>query len=126
MIPVSYELIDAVAVLLVDSPPVNAIDKDIRKGLLEGVRRAAADTAAKAVLITCAGRTFMSGADLNELGGTIASPSYYEVLDAIDARAHDAINSLPLTDRLACVMPLRQQSSRIIVSVFVLAVAIMA
>ncbi|MFO1013928.1 MAG: 3-hydroxyacyl-CoA dehydrogenase NAD-binding domain-containing protein [Caulobacteraceae bacterium] len=85
--PVSYEVRDGVALLLVDSPPVNAIDVAIRKGLKEGIARAQTDAAAKVILITCAGRTFMSGADLNELGGTIAEPGFYDTLNDIEASA---------------------------------------
>jgi 3-hydroxyacyl-CoA dehydrogenase len=92
--PVSYQVRDGVAVALVDSPPVNAIDQKIRAGLLEAIGRAQTDPAAKAVLIACAGRTFMSGADLNELGGTIAEPGYYQVMDAIEASAKPVVAAL--------------------------------
>ena len=85
--PVSYDVRDGVALLLVDSPPVNAIDVAIRAGLKAGIARAQGDDAAKVILITCAGRTFMSGADLNELGGTIAEPGFYETLNDIEASA---------------------------------------
>ncbi|HVY02439.1 MAG TPA: enoyl-CoA hydratase-related protein, partial [Caulobacterales bacterium] len=88
---VRYELRDGVALLLIDRPPVNAIDVAVRAGLIAGVARAEADAAAKAVLIACAGRTFLSGADLSELNGPIAAPGYYEALARIEACAKPVV-----------------------------------
>jgi 3-hydroxyacyl-CoA dehydrogenase len=82
---VGYEVRDGVAVVLVDRPPVNAVDRDVRAGLIEAIGRAEADPTCKIVLLACAGRTFMSGADLNELGGVMAPPVFNEALARIEA-----------------------------------------
>ena len=82
---VSYERRDRIAVALVDRPPVNAIDAGVRAGLLRAVQQAAADPGIDALLIACRGRTFMSGADLTELGSTIAPPPYAEVLRTLES-----------------------------------------
>jgi 3-hydroxyacyl-CoA dehydrogenase len=82
---VSFETRDRIAVALVDRPPVNAIDADIRAGLLRAVRQTAADPGVDALLIACRGRTFMSGADLSELGSTIPPPPYAELLNALES-----------------------------------------
>ncbi|MEJ0023172.1 MAG: enoyl-CoA hydratase-related protein [Alphaproteobacteria bacterium] len=77
---VRYERKGDVGLIQIDRPPVNAIDVTIREGIWKGARRAAADPAVKVILIACAGRTFLSGADLKELediskpGGTIQTP----------------------------------------------------
>jgi 3-hydroxyacyl-CoA dehydrogenase len=73
-----------IAVALVDRPPVNAIDAAIRAGLLGAVQQAAANPAIAALVIACRGRTFMSGADLSELGSSIPPPPYSEVLRALE------------------------------------------
>jgi 3-hydroxyacyl-CoA dehydrogenase len=91
---VSYSVRDGVAVLVVDRPPVNAADASVRAGLRDGVRRAQTDKAAKAVLIACAGRTFISGADLGELAGTIGEPNFNEVLAEVEASAKPVVASL--------------------------------
>jgi 3-hydroxyacyl-CoA dehydrogenase len=57
-----------IAVLTIDSPPVNALSADVRNGLRDGVTQAAADPAVKAIVVTCAGRTFIAGADIAEFG----------------------------------------------------------
>lgn len=73
-----------IAVALVDRPPVNAIDAGIRAGLLDAVRQALANREVQALVIACRGRTFMSGADLSELGSSIPPPPYAEVLRALE------------------------------------------
>jgi 3-hydroxyacyl-CoA dehydrogenase len=81
---VTFETRGNVAVALVDRPPVNAIDATVRAGLLDAVRRAGADPAVAALVVACRGRTFMSGADLSELGSDIAAPPYADVLRALE------------------------------------------
>jgi 3-hydroxyacyl-CoA dehydrogenase len=39
-----------IAVLTINSPPVNALSADVRNGLRDGVRQAAADPAVKAIV----------------------------------------------------------------------------
>lgn len=58
----------AIAVVTVASPPVNALSANVRTGIAEAVQKAGADAAVKAVVIHCAGRTFIAGADITEFG----------------------------------------------------------
>jgi len=73
-----------VAVLTVDNPPVNALSQHVRQGLRDGLARAVADAEAGAVVIVCAGRTFIAGADITEFGTPPRDPSLHEVLDRIE------------------------------------------
>ena len=57
-----------IAVLTIDSPPVNARSADVRTGLRDSVGQAMADPAVKAIVLICAGRTFIAGADIAEFG----------------------------------------------------------
>jgi 3-hydroxyacyl-CoA dehydrogenase len=74
-----------VAVLTVNNPPVNALSQHVRQGLHEGVRQAVADAAVSAIVITCAGRTFIAGADITEFGRPPAAPGLHEVLDLVES-----------------------------------------
>jgi len=74
-----------VAVLTVNNPPVNALGAGVRKGLQDGIAAAATDPGVSAVVIVCAGRTFIAGADITEFGKPLKEPSYHEVLDTIEA-----------------------------------------
>jgi 3-hydroxyacyl-CoA dehydrogenase len=68
-----------VAVITLDSPPVNALSFNVRDGLFEGFKAAIADPAATAIVLICAGRTFIAGADISEFGGASKGASLYEV-----------------------------------------------
>src|SRR5690349_1120916 len=61
---IRYQLIDEVAVITVDNPPVNALSPGVPEGVDAAVTRAAADPAAHAVVLIGAGSTFIAGADI--------------------------------------------------------------
>jgi len=61
---VRYDVVDRVAVLTIDNPPVNALSPEVWAGVDEGVARAVADAAVDAIVITGAGTTFVAGADI--------------------------------------------------------------
>src|SRR5438128_2025027 len=83
-----------VAVLTVNNPPVNALSQHVRQGLRDGLQQAVADSAVSAVVIACAGRTFIAGADITEFGKPPAPPSLHEVLDLIESSAKPVIAAL--------------------------------
>ena len=78
----------AVAVLRIDNPPVNALDAGVRAALAAAVRDAEADPRARALVIVCAGRTFVAGADIAELEraawGDGEGPDMHPLLAAIE------------------------------------------
>ena len=57
-----------IAVLTLNSPPVNALSGTVRTGLFEGIKAAEADENASAIVMICEGRTFIAGADITEFG----------------------------------------------------------
>src|SRR5205814_464182 len=65
-------------------PPVNALSQHVRQGLRDGVNQATADATVGAIVITCAGRTFVAGADITEFGKPPMEPGLHEVLDRIE------------------------------------------
>ena len=74
-----------VAVLTISSPPVNALSAEVRAALLEGVTRAEADPAVAALVVICAGRTFIAGADISEFGKPPRAPALPEVIAALES-----------------------------------------
>ncbi|MDP1632229.1 MAG: 3-hydroxyacyl-CoA dehydrogenase NAD-binding domain-containing protein [Caulobacter sp.] len=68
-----------IAVITLDSPPVNALSFNVRDGLYEGFKAAIADDAVKAIVLICAGRTFIAGADISEFGGAQKGASLFDV-----------------------------------------------
>lgn len=88
---VRYSRSGETGVITVDNPPVNALGQAVREGLLRCVRQAAGDAGAKAVVIHCAGRTFIAGADIKEFDGVMAAPGMEEVFAAIEGCAKPVI-----------------------------------
>ena len=76
---------DGVAVLTIDSPPVNALGAEVRDGLAAGVAAAVADPAVKAIVLACAGRTFIAGADISEFGKPPRGASLHKVIEAMES-----------------------------------------
>jgi 3-hydroxyacyl-CoA dehydrogenase len=91
---VALERLGRVAVLTVDNPPVNALSQHVRQGLRDGVTRAAADPQAAAIVLVCAGRTFIAGADITEFGKPLAEPGLHEVLDRIEGGAKPMVAAI--------------------------------
>ena len=83
-----------VAVLTVDNPPVNALSQHVRKGLHDGIKRATADSGVQAVVIVCAGRTFIAGADITEFGKPPSEPSLHAVLDLIEGSPKPVVSAI--------------------------------
>ena len=73
-----------VAVIWVDSPPVNALSRAVRDGLVENFTRARADAGFKAIVLACKGKTFIAGADIREFGKKAEGKQLPEVMDAIE------------------------------------------
>ncbi|MFB3088011.1 MAG: enoyl-CoA hydratase-related protein, partial [Acidiferrobacterales bacterium] len=65
---VSFEVNGNVGVVTVDNPPVNALSVGVRAGIKGGIEAAVNDDAVQAVVLACAGRTFIAGADITEFG----------------------------------------------------------
>jgi len=80
---VSYELIDTIGVITVNNPPVNALSHALRQGLLDAITAAQKD-ASEALVLLCAGRTFIAGADITEFGKPPLAPFLPDVLGALE------------------------------------------
>lgn len=80
---VTYALVDGVGIISIDNPPVNALSRAVRAGLLEALASARTD-GSKAVLLICEGSTFIAGADISELGKPPQAPALSEVLAALE------------------------------------------
>jgi 3-hydroxyacyl-CoA dehydrogenase len=83
-----------VAVLTVNNPPVNALSHGVRLGLRDGLNQAIADAQVQAVVIACAGRTFVAGADITEFGKPPREPGLHEVLGIIEASSKPVVSAI--------------------------------
>jgi 3-hydroxyacyl-CoA dehydrogenase len=83
-----------VAVITIDNPPVNALNHAVRAGLVDAVSRARADAGTAAIVIVCAGRTFIAGADIGEFGKPAREPTTIDVIAAIETSEKPVIAAM--------------------------------
>jgi len=83
-----------VAVITINNPPVNALGLSVREGLIAALDQAGKDAGAKAILLICAGRTFIAGADISEFGKPPSGPGFIETQDAFDAAAKPIVAAI--------------------------------
>jgi 3-hydroxyacyl-CoA dehydrogenase len=67
--PVNLTVEHDVAVIAVDSPPVNTISAPVREGLFAVIADIRSRAGIAAVVLVCEGSTFFSGADISEFAG---------------------------------------------------------
>ncbi|MGC4365712.1 3-hydroxyacyl-CoA dehydrogenase NAD-binding domain-containing protein [Hydrogenophaga sp. R2] len=81
-----YQVHGDVAVITLNNPPVNGLGLSTRQGITDGLARAEADAAVKAVVITGAGKAFSGGADIREFGTpkALAEPNLLSVILAVE------------------------------------------
>ncbi|WP_414443181.1 3-hydroxyacyl-CoA dehydrogenase NAD-binding domain-containing protein [Burkholderia sp. 22PA0106] len=91
---VTRERRDAVLVVTLDHPPVNALSTEVRRGLLDAIEAAAGDDAVEAVLLVGAGRNFIAGADIREFGKPPQPPALPDVCGRIENSAKPVIAAL--------------------------------
>jgi 3-hydroxyacyl-CoA dehydrogenase len=82
----SYEIRDGIAVITLNNPPVNGLGLDTRRAMAEGLDKAQADAAVKAVVVTGAGKAFSGGADIKEFGSpkAVAEPNLLSLIRATE------------------------------------------
>ena len=90
----NLEIESNIAVLTLNSPPVNALSANVREGLHVGVKQAIEDEDTKAIVLICEGRTFIAGADITEFGQAPKGPSLFEVQDMIEDSPKPVISAI--------------------------------
>ena len=75
---------DGIAVLTIDNPPVNALSQGVRQGIKDGVEQSLANDDVTAIVLICAGRTFIAGADITEFASAPKEPGLHPVLELME------------------------------------------
>lgn len=81
-----YKVNGAVAVITLTNPPVNGLGHSTRAGIVDGMKKALADDAVKAIVITGAGKAFSGGADIREFNKpeAFAEPTLHTVIRVVE------------------------------------------
>jgi 3-hydroxyacyl-CoA dehydrogenase len=73
-----------IAVVTLNSPPVNALSAPVREGINNGIKQAIDDPEVQAIVLICDGRTFIAGADITEFGKAPKGPSLFDAQAMIE------------------------------------------
>lgn len=91
--PFKTTIADGIAELVIERPPVNALDAAGWHALADELVRLGKDSAARVIVIRAEGRGFCAGVDIKELD---KHPSMIGDVNAGNARTHEAIHRNPL------------------------------
>jgi 3-hydroxyacyl-CoA dehydrogenase len=88
-----YRVDGDVAVVTMDNPPVNGLGFALRSGIVEGLQRALADPAVKAIVLTGSDKAFSGGADIREFNSpkALAEPNLGSVIAMIESAAKPVV-----------------------------------
>jgi len=92
--PVNLEIVNSIAIITINNPPVNALGQAVRVGLLQSVKEAENNEAVSVILITCQGRTFFAGADIKEFGKPPQDPFLPDMINEIEACSKPVVAAL--------------------------------
>lgn len=92
--PVTYEKRDGVAVIVIDSPPVNALSAPVKRDLGAQIDRALADPAVHAVVLMGGGRHFSAGADIKEFDSAVEASPLPDLVNAIERAAKPVVAAI--------------------------------
>ena len=91
-----YKVQGDVAVITLNNPPVNGLGYDTRLGITNGLEKANADPAVKAIVLTGADKAFSGGADIREFGTAKATqePNLLSVIRALETSAKPVVAAI--------------------------------
>src|SRR6187402_2844175 len=82
--PISVRYVDKVAIVTIDNPPVNALSFHVREPLLKTFETLRDDPSVSAIVLACAGRTFVAGADITEFGKPTQRPDLRDLIATLE------------------------------------------
>ena len=92
----TYQVTDGIAVITLTNPPVNGLGYETRRGIADGLARAAADSAVTAIVLTGAGKAFCGGADIREFDSpkSMAEPNLLTLIKQLEASAKPVVAAI--------------------------------
>ena len=91
-----YQVHGDIAVITLSNPPVNGLGFATRLSVADGLSRANADPAVKALVLTGAGKAFSGGADIKEFGSpkALQEPNLLSVILALEQSAKPVVAAI--------------------------------
>lgn len=82
---------NGVAIVTIDNPPVNALSFHVREPLMQALVSLRDDPSVAAIVIACAGRTFVAGADITEFGKPLQQPELRAIVATLETIAKPTV-----------------------------------
>jgi 3-hydroxyacyl-CoA dehydrogenase len=91
-----YELIDDIAVVTLNNPPINGLGLDLRRTIIASVEHANANDAVHAIVLIGSDRAFSGGADIKEFGTPKSSqePNLLSVIRTVEASSKPVVAAI--------------------------------
>lgn len=83
-----------IALITVNSPPVNALGVVVRRALVDAFAEVAQNEVIKGAVLICGGRTFFAGADISEFGKPPQHPTLATLLNTIECSVKPVIAAI--------------------------------
>ncbi|MEO5922966.1 MAG: 3-hydroxyacyl-CoA dehydrogenase NAD-binding domain-containing protein [Bryobacteraceae bacterium] len=94
---------NGVAVITVQNPPVNALGPGVPAAIADALAALERDAAVQAVVIIGGGKTFIAGADINELQAAAKNPDAAPDLHPLLARVEDSFKPIVMAIHGTCL-----------------------
>ena len=94
MSTVTLTLENAIAVITVNNPPINATSHVVRSGIVDALDQIDANDDIRAAILICDGKTFIAGADVSEFGQPPKAPILPDVIKRIEAATKPVIAAI--------------------------------
>ncbi|HEY0060777.1 MAG TPA: 3-hydroxyacyl-CoA dehydrogenase NAD-binding domain-containing protein [Telluria sp.] len=91
-----YLVNGSVAVITLNNPPVNGLGLETRAATAQGIRKALADDAVKAIVLTGAGKAFSGGADIKEFNSpkAMTEPTLGTLINIVEASTKPVVAAI--------------------------------
>ncbi len=91
-----FEVLDGIAVITLDNPPVNSLGLELRESIVSALARANADDGVGAMVLIGSGTGFSGGADIREFGTpkAVAYPNLRTVIGEVEDSAKPVIAAI--------------------------------
>lgn len=83
-----------IAVVTIDNPPVNALSFHVREPLMQALVSLREEPDVAGIVIACAGRTFVAGADITEFGKPVQQPDLRAIVAVLENIAKPTVAAI--------------------------------
>ena len=94
MSTVTLTLENAIAVITINNPPINATSHAVRSGIVDALDQIDGNDDIRAAILICDGKTFIAGADVSEFGQPPKAPTLPDVIKRIEAATKPVIAAI--------------------------------